>query len=164
MQHHDHHHHETHDPSAGQHAHEDDHSHHGHGGHEGHVAVFRRLFWWSLLLAVPTVLFSSMFADLVGYSLPDIPGLEWISPILGTALYAWAGRPFLIGGWQEAKSRQPGMMLLIALALTVAFVASWGSTLGLLPHHLDFWWELALLVSIMLLGHWIEKCRQRVER
>lgn len=159
MQHHEHHHHETQDPSAGQHAHGDDHGyhgHHGHGGHEGHVAMFRRLFSWSLLLAVPTVLLSSMFADLVGYSLPDIPGLEWISPILGTALYAWAGRPFLIGGWQEAKSRQPGMMLLVALALTVAFVASWGSTLGLLPHHLDFWWELALLVSIMLLGHWIE--------
>ncbi len=159
MQHHEHHHHETQDPSAGQHAHGDDHGyhgHHGHGGHEGHVAMFRRLFSWSLLLAVPTVLLSSMFADLVGYSLPDIPGLEWISPILGTALYAWAGRPFLTGGWQEAKSRQPGMMLLVALALTVAFVASWGSTLGLLPHHLDFWWELALLVSIMLLGHWIE--------
>lgn len=118
--------------------------------------MFRRLFWWSLLLAVPTVLLSSMFADLVGYSLPDIAGLELVSPILGTALYVWAGRPFLTGGWQEAKSRQPGMMLLVALALTVAFVASWGSTLGVLPHHLDFWWELALLVSIMLLGHWIE--------
>ncbi len=118
--------------------------------------MFRRLFWWSLLLAVPAVILSSMFADLVGYSLPNIAGLEWVSPILGTALYLWAGRPFLTGGWQEAKSRQPGMMLLVALALTVAFVASWGSTLGVLPHHLDFWWELALLVSIMLLGHWIE--------
>ncbi|MCH1868794.1 heavy metal translocating P-type ATPase [Nocardioides sp. CFH 31398] len=128
----------------------------GHAGHGDHVAMFRRLFWASLALSVPTVLASSMFADLVGYDLPDVAGLSWVSPVLGTVLYLWAGRPFLTGGWQEARSRAPGMMLLIALALTVAFVASWGSTLGVLPHHLDFWWELALLVSIMLLGHWVE--------
>lgn len=77
-------------------------------------------------------------------------------PILGTVLYAWFGRPFLSGAVSEIRSRKPGMMLLVALAISVAFIASWGSTLGLLAHHLDFWWELALLVSIMLLGHWIE--------
>ncbi|UAL32114.1 heavy metal translocating P-type ATPase [Nocardioides rotundus] len=118
--------------------------------------MFRGLFLGSLALAVPTVLLSPMFADLLGYDLPDVPGLEWVSPILGTILYAWFGRPFLTGAVSEIKTRQPGMMLLVALALTVAFVASWGSTLGLLAHHLDFWWELALLVVIMLLGHWIE--------
>ena len=128
----------------------------GHGGHGDHVAMFRRLFWGSLILAVPTVLLSGMFADLLGYSLPDGPGLSWVSPVLGTILYVWFGRPFLTGAVDEIRARRPGMMLLVALALTVAFVASWGATLGLLPHDLDFWWELALLVVIMLLGHWIE--------
>jgi Cu2+-exporting ATPase len=118
--------------------------------------MFRRLFWGSLVLAVPTVLLSQMFADLVGYQVPDIPGVSWLPPILGTVLYLWFGRPFLTGAVSETRSRQPGMMLLVALAITVAFVASWGATLELLPHHLDFWWELALLVVIMLLGHWIE--------
>lgn len=71
-------------------------------------------------------------------------------------MFVVGGRPFLTGGLSEARDRSPGMMLLIALALTVAFLASWGATLGVLPHELDFWWELALLVVIMLLGHWIE--------
>ena len=128
----------------------------GHSGHGGHVAMFRRLFLIMLALAVPVVLASSMFADLIGYTLPDIPGIEWVSPILGTIMYVWGGRPFLTGAVSEIRSRAPGMMLLIALAITVAFVASWGAALGLLPHDLDFWWELALLVVIMLLGHWIE--------
>lgn len=118
--------------------------------------MFRRLFWGSLVLAVPAVLLSGMFADLVGYALPDVPGLAWVSPLLGTVLYGWFGRPFLSGAVSEIRARQPGMMLLVALAITVAFTASWGATLGLLAHHLDFWWELALLVVIMLLGHWIE--------
>ena len=118
--------------------------------------MFRRLFWGSLVLAVPTVLLSQMFADLVGYQVPGLPGVFWLPPILGTVLYFWFGRPFLTGAVSEIRSRQPGMMLLVALAITVAFVASWGATLELLPHHLDFWWELALLVVIMLLGHWIE--------
>lgn len=118
--------------------------------------MFRRLFWGSLVAAVPAVLLSEMFAGLVGYSLPDVPGLEWVSPVLGTVLYAWFARPFLTGATSEIRSRRPGMMLLVALAITVAFVSSWGATLGVLAHHLDFWWELALLVVIMLLGHWIE--------
>ncbi|MDP3969163.1 MAG: heavy metal translocating P-type ATPase [Nocardioides sp.] len=132
------------------------HGEHGHEGHGDHVAMFRRLFWLSLVLAVPTVALSPMFADLVGYSVPDLPGVAWAPPVLGTLVYLWAGRPFLAGGWSEARARKPGMMLLIAMAITVAFVASWGSTLGILAHHLDFWWELTLLVVIMLLGHWIE--------
>ncbi|GAB3262170.1 heavy metal translocating P-type ATPase [Alteromonas gracilis] len=110
----------------------------------------------SLVAAVPAVLLSDMFAGLIGYPLPEVPGLDWVPPVLGTVLYAWFGRPFLAGAISEIRSRRPGMMLLVALAITVAFVSSWGATLGLLPHHLDFWWELALLVVIMLLGHWIE--------
>nr|WP_085999734.1 heavy metal translocating P-type ATPase [Nocardia thailandica] len=116
--------------------------------------MFRRLFWVMLALAVPVVAADMMFADLVGYTVPA--GLQWVSPVLGTVMFFWGGRPFLTGAVSEIRARQPGMMLLIALAITVAFAASWGSTIGLLAHELDYWWELALLIVIMLLGHWIE--------
>ena len=131
-------------------------SHHGHGGHGAHVAQFRRLFWIMLVVAVPVVGLSPMFAHLIGYEIPDVPGLAWVAPLLGTVMYVWGGRPFLTGGLSELRSRAPGMMLLISLGITVAFLASWGATLGLLHHSLEFWWELALLIVIMLLGHWIE--------
>ena len=133
--------------------------HAGHGGHAGHgdhVGQFRRLFWIMLVLAVPTVALSSMFAMILGYSLPDVPGISWVSPVLGTVMYVWGGKPFLVGAVSEIRARKPGMMLLIGLAITVAFLASWGASLGVLHHELDFWWELALLIVIMLLGHWIE--------
>jgi Cu2+-exporting ATPase len=134
--------------------------HAGHGGHGGHgvdhVAQFRRLFWINLLLAIPVVGFSSMFAMLIGYPLPDVAGVNLISPILGTVMYFWGGWPFLTGALGELRARKPGMMLLIGLAITVAFVASWGASLGLVHHELEFWWELALLIVIMLLGHWLE--------
>jgi Cu2+-exporting ATPase len=156
---HDHaaHDHAAHDHAAHDHAAHGDHAGHGaHGGHGDHVAVFRRLFWWNLLLAIPVVAFSGMFAMVLGYELPPVPGLDLISPVLGTVIFAWGGRPFLTGAVDELRARRPGMMLLIGLAITTAFVASMGASLGLLPHELDFWWELALLVVIMLLGHWIE--------
>lgn len=128
----------------------------GHAGHGDHVGQFRRLFWIMLVVAVPVVVFSPMFAMILGYSLPDAAWIDWISPVLGTVIYVWGGRPFLTGAVTELRSRKPGMMLLIALAITVAFFASWGASLGILDHQLDFWWELALLIVIMLLGHWIE--------
>nr|WP_259363531.1 heavy metal translocating P-type ATPase [Microbacterium esteraromaticum] len=130
--------------------------HGGHGGHGDHVGQFRRLFWIMLLLAVPVVGFSTMFSLILGYPLPDAAWVAWISPVLGTVMYVWGGTPFLTGAVSELRARKPGMMLLIALAITVAFLASWGASLGLLHHELDFWWELALLIVIMLLGHWIE--------
>jgi len=135
---------------------ESEHQHGGHAGHGDHVAKFRRLFWIMMIVAVPVVVFSPMFAMLLGYSLPDTALVTWVSPVLGTAMYVWGGSPFLTGAVSELRSRQPGMMLLIALAITVAFIASWGASLGILDHELDFWWELALLIVIMLLGHWIE--------
>jgi Cu2+-exporting ATPase len=95
-----------------------------------------------------------MFAMILGYTVPD--WALFIAPVLGTVMYAWGGWPFLTGAVSELRSRKPGMMLLIGLAITVAFFASWGATLGLLHHELEFWWELALLIVIMLLGHWIE--------
>lgn len=131
-------------------------SHQGHAGHGDHVAQFRRLFWAMLVLAIPTVGLSGMFATIVGYSVPSFAGSTWVSPVLGTAMYAWGGKPFLTGAVSEIRSRAPGMMLLIGLAITVAFVSSWAATLGLVDGRLDFWWELALLIVIMLLGHWIE--------
>ena len=109
-----------------------------------------------LVLAVPVIGFSGMFAMLLGYSLPAAGWVGWISPLLGTVMYVWGGRPFLTGAVDELRRRQPGMMLLIALAITVAFLASWAASLGIVDHELDFWWELALLIVIMLLGHWIE--------
>src|SRR5690606_22070374 len=126
----------------------------GHGGHGEHAAQFRRLFWVTLVLAVPTTLLSGAFAMLLGYELP--PGVGAVAPVLGTVIYVWGGRPFLVGAVDDIRRRQPGMMLLVGLAITVAFLASWGATLGLLDYMLEFWWELALLVVIMLLGHWIE--------
>jgi P-type Cu2+ transporter len=109
-----------------------------------------------LVLAVPVIGFSGLFAMLLGYTLPDSRWVGWISPLLGTVMYVWGGRPFLTGAVDEVRRRQPGMMLLIGVAITVAFLASWGASLGVLDQELDFWWELALLIVIMLLGHWIE--------
>ena len=128
--------------------------HSGHGGHGDHVGQFRRLFWSNLVIAIPAVALSPMFAMLLGYEVPGWAG--WVAAALGTVMYVWGGRPFLTGAVSELKSRKPGMMLLIALAITVAFFASWAATLGLVHHELEFWWELALLIVIMLLGHWIE--------
>jgi Cu2+-exporting ATPase len=128
--------------------------HEGHAGHGDHVGQFRRLFWINLLIAIPVVAFSGMFAMILGYSIPD--WAWWIAPVLGTVMYVWGGRPFLTGAVSELKARKPGMMLLIGLAISVAFLASWGASLGILHHELEFWWELALLIVIMLLGHWIE--------
>ncbi|MFT7024484.1 MAG: Cu2+-exporting ATPase [Rhodococcus sp. (in: high G+C Gram-positive bacteria)] len=118
--------------------------------------MFRRLFAIMLVLAFPVVLASEMFAMLVGYSLPDASWIAWISPVLGTVMFVWGGSPFLTGAVSEIRSRAPAMMLLIALAISVAFASSMGASLGVLSHELDFWWELALLIVIMLLGHWIE--------
>lgn len=139
--------------TAGAAEHGDHHDHHAHGDH---VAQYRKLFATMLVLAVPTVALSGMFAMIIGYTVPDVPGIRWVPPVLGTVMYFWGGRPFLTGAISEIRSRAPGMMLLIGLAITVAFVSSWGSSLGVLGHQLDFWWELALLIVIMLLGHWIE--------
>lgn len=147
--------HEHHEHASGGHGQEGQH-HAGHGDHGDHVGQFRRLFWIMLVLGIPVVAFNPMFADLLGYQLPDATWVWWVSPILGTIIYFWGGQPFLTGAVSEIRARQPGMMLLIGLAITVAFLASWGATLGILDHELNFWWELALLVVIMLLGHWIE--------
>ncbi|WP_427016555.1 copper-translocating P-type ATPase [Pseudarthrobacter sp. P1] len=135
----------------------DDHAVHSQGQHAGHsTAMFKNRFWLTLALSVPVVYFSPMAGHLLGYAPPRFAGAAWIPPLLGTVIFAYGGQPFLRGGWQELKSRQPGMMLLISMAISVAFIASWVTSLGIGGFDLDFWWELALLVAIMLLGHWIE--------
>lgn len=164
--------HEHHQPSSGTltqppahgagHAHhgspaDDDHTVHTHGQHAGHsTAMFKNRFWLTLALAVPVVYFSPMMGHLLGYMPPEFPGSNWIPPVLGTVIFLYGGQPFLKGGLQELKDRAPGMMLLIGMAISVAFAASWVTSLGIGGFDLDFWWELALLVAIMLLGHWIE--------
>jgi Cu2+-exporting ATPase len=115
--------------------------------------MFRRRFWWSLLLTIPVVATSEMVMGWLHYEL-DFYGIGWIGPVLGTVIFTWAGWPFLEGGWHELKTRQPGMMLLIAMAITVAYAASLATSLAWFD--LEFWWELAALITIMLLGHWQE--------
>ncbi|WP_461172363.1 cadmium-translocating P-type ATPase [Arthrobacter sp. Z1-9] len=152
-----HEHHGTRRPAAHNDQHDDDHAVHTHGQHAGHsTAMFKNRFWLTLALSIPVVYFSPMVGHLLGYMAPMFPGSAWIPPVLGTVIFLYGGQPFLKGGLQELKDRRPGMMLLIAMAITVAFLASWVTSLGLGGFDLDFWWELALLVAIMLLGHWIE--------
>ncbi|WP_298325350.1 heavy metal translocating P-type ATPase [Haloactinopolyspora sp.] len=152
--------HDTHagDAGHGGHAAHDTHAGHAghgaHGDHGDHAAAFRDKFWVSLALAIPVVGFSPMAGDLLGYEPPGWGA--WIPPVLGTVLFFYGGWPFLTGARAEIKSRQLGMMTLIGLAITVAFVASGLTSLGVGGFDLDFWWELALLIVIMLLGHWLE--------
>jgi Cu2+-exporting ATPase len=116
--------------------------------------MFRDRFWVSLALTVPVILWSEMPQEWLGYTAPRFPGSDLIAPLLGTAIFFYGGLPFLKGAIREMQARQPGMMLLIGMAIIVAFVASGATTLGLFS--LEFWWELAALITIMLLGHWME--------
>jgi Cu2+-exporting ATPase len=127
----------------------------GHNTHEGHsVAMFRDRFWLSFALTLPVVFFSETVQGWLGYTAPSFPGSDWISPVLGTVIFIYGGTPFLKGAVREARDRLPGMMLLIGMAITVAFVASAATTFGWFD--LEFWWELAALITVMLLGHWME--------
>jgi Cu2+-exporting ATPase len=158
--------HAAHDHAAHDHAaHEHDdqgHPAHDHGGHDDHGAHdhshhhanFRLLFWISLGLTVPTLVFSTGLQEILGLPGPRFPGSEYVSAAFGAAVFAIGGRVFLTGAWGELRARTPGMMTLISLALLVAFGYSVAVLFGF--PGMDFWWELATLVTIMLLGHWIE--------
>jgi P-type Cu2+ transporter len=134
----------------------------GHGGdpaahdkHAGHsVAMFRDKFWLSLALTIPVLAWSRDPQAWLGYAAPRFLGSEWIPAILGTAVFLCGGLVFLRGAAGELRGRQPGMMTLISLAIVVAFGTSWSGTLGLFE--VEIWWELATLITIMLLGHWLE--------
>ncbi|HEY8473802.1 MAG TPA: heavy metal translocating P-type ATPase [Natronosporangium sp.] len=146
-----------HDQPAGHggHAGHDQHGDHaGHGGHAGHdPAEFSRRFWLSLLLTVPIIVTSDAFMGWFRYTV-DFPGVEWVAPVLGTGVFLYGGSPFLVGAVRELRARRPGMMLLIGMAISVAFVASWAASLGWFS--VEVWWEVSLLIVIMLLGHWLE--------
>ena len=135
---------------------ETDHTTHaGHDQHAGHsVAMFRDKFWIALLLTIPTLIWGHMLPRALGYTPPIIPGAQWIAPVLGTAVFFYGGWVFIQGAMRELHDRLPGMMTLIALAISVAFIFSAAVTLGY--PGMPLWEELATLVTIMLLGHWIE--------
>ena len=133
-------------------------SHDEHGGHDRHaghsVEMFRDRFWLTLALTIPTLAWSEMIQHWFGFRAPVFPGSAYIPAVFGTAVYVYGGWVFLAGGIRELRDRLPGMMTLISLAISVAFFFSLAVTLGYPGEAL--WWELATLVTIMLLGHWIE--------
>ena len=130
-------------------------THEGHDKHEGHsVEMFRNKFWLSLLLTIPTLIWSELLQGWLDYRAPVFPGSSYIPAVFGSAVFFYGGWVFLKGAAGELRDRLPGMMTLISLAITVAFVFSLAVTLGF--RAMALWWELATLVTIMLLGHWME--------
>ncbi|MCD8838638.1 heavy metal translocating P-type ATPase [Staphylococcus arlettae] len=159
---HDHHDHHNHHEAHKHHDHQGHHEHHDHGsGHaHHHHGNFKVKFFVSLIFAIPIIILSPM----MGVQLPfqfTFAGSEWIVLILATILFFYGGKPFLAGGKDEIAAKQPGMMTLVALGISVAYIYSLyafymnniSSSTG---HTMDFFWELATLILIMLLGHWIE--------
>ena len=139
------------------HDHHGAHDHSGHGAHDHSAhdpAQFRRKFWLSLLLTIPTLVFSHGLQEILGLDGPRFPGSQYIPAVFGLAIFVYGGWVFITGAIHELRMRQPGMMTLISLAIVVALGYSLAVTLGL--PGMDFWWELATLITIMLLGHWIE--------
>lgn len=131
-------------------------AHDKHDKHAGHSpGMFRDRFWLSLLLTLPVIYWSEHVEMILGYRAVRFAGSDWIAPVLATVVFMYGGLVFLQGAWRELKARLPGMMTLISLAIVVAFVFSWVVQLGLVEAE-PIWWELATLVTIMLLGHWIE--------
>jgi P-type Cu2+ transporter len=139
------------EPHAG-HKMSDINSHDRHAGHS--VAMFRDKFWLSFALTIPVVLWSSDVQHWLGYKAPSFPGSKFIPPILGTVVFVYGGLVFIRGAWNELADHKPGMMTLISLAIIVAFGTSLAGTFGIFE--IEVWWELASLITIMLLGHWME--------
>src|SRR6266487_1753551 len=130
-------------------------THRNHDRHAGHsVAMFRDKFWLSFALTVPVVFWSTDVQHWLGYTAPSFPGSTLIAPILGTVVFFYGGLVFIRGAWRELADHKPGMMTLISLAITVAFGTSLAATFGLFE--IEVWWELASLITIMVLGHWLE--------
>src|SRR5229473_5725680 len=147
--------HEVHEGHEGHDGHEGHEGHEGHDKHAGHsVEMFRDKFWGSAALTVPTVVWSPTVQQWFGFRAPTFPGSKYVPAIFGTILFFYGGMVFVRGAVREIEDRLPGMMTLISLAITVAFGFSVAVTLGF-PGS-DLWWELATLVTIMVLGHWVE--------
>jgi Cu2+-exporting ATPase len=149
MQHH------TSTPAHSQSAHADHRAGHGaHVDHSGHEMMFRRRFWVSLALTLPVLLFSPMLQDWFGFTMPAFAGDRWVGPLFAMLIFFHGGVPFLQMAVPEIRNRRPGMMTLISLAILVAFVYS-AFAVFVSPDS-GFFWEMATLIDIMLLGHWIE--------
>jgi Cu2+-exporting ATPase len=148
------------DTVTSQHEEHRERGHGAHSGHEphlahtGHEALFRRRFWVSLLLSIPVLLYSDMLQAWLHFSMPLFPGSTWVAPLFAVIVFGYGGVPFLQLAVPELRRRQPGMMTLISLAISVALAYSLITLI--LPGIMSFFWELVTLVDIMLLGHWIE--------
>src|SRR6056297_666617 len=127
---------------------------HENNDHAGHEQMFRRRFWICLVLSVPVLLTSDTLQGWLGFGLPDFPGDEAIGPVFSTIVFIVGGLPFLKMALSELKELRPGMMSLISLAITVAFVFSMATVFVLEGE--AFFWELVTLIDVMLLGHWVE--------
>ena len=127
-------------------------SHDRHAGHS--VAMFRDKFWLSFALTIPVVFWSTDVQHWLGYTAPSFPGSKFIPAVLGTVVFVYGGLVFIRGAWGELAEHKPGMMTLISLAIIVAFGTSLAATFGLFE--IEVWWELASLITIMVLGHWLE--------
>ena len=153
VDHHDH-------PQTHEQNHDTQGEHSGHGDHDAHVdhsgheQMFRRKFWVSLLLSIPVLIFSPALQEWLSYTAPEFPLSQWITPVFSIIVFFYGGLPFLKMAVPELRDRRPGMMTLISLAITVAFVYSLAALF--LPTSSTFFWELVTLIDIMLLGHWIE--------
>ncbi|MDD5468653.1 MAG: copper-translocating P-type ATPase [Anaerolineales bacterium] len=128
--------------------------HAAHTDHTGHEETFRQRFWVSLALSIPVLLYSPMLQQWLGFSPPAFPGSQWVEPLFAVLIYLYGGLPFLRMAIPELRNRQPGMMTLISLAISVAFLYSVATLF--LPDEMGFFWELVTLIDIMLLGHWLE--------
>ncbi len=128
--------------------------HAGHVDHTGHEDMFRRKFWVSLLLSIPVLAYSPFIQDRLGFQAPAFPGSEWVTPIFATVVFLYGGLPFLRMARPELRARRPGMMMLISLAISVAFVYSLAALFVVRGD--TFFWELVTLIDVMLLGHWLE--------
>src|SRR5580700_5533843 len=148
--------HDDHGPAPDPHAgHKMSGRHGSHDHHAGHsVAMFRDKFWLSLTLTIPVVFWSTDVQHWLGYEAPSFPGSGFVPPIFGTVVFVYGGLVFIRGAWSELADHKPGMMTLISLAIIVAFGTSLAATFGLFE--IDVWWEVASLITIMLLGHWLE--------
>src|ERR1700747_112020 len=127
-------------------------SHDSHAGHS--VAMFRDKFWLSLALTILVVFWSTDVQHWLGYTAPTFPGSKFIPPILGTVVFVYGGLVFIRGAWGELADHKPGMMTLISLGIIAAFGTSLAATFG--QFQIDVWWELTSLITVMLLGHWLE--------
>ena len=148
--------HNDHGPASDPHAgHKMSDMHGSHDRHAGHsVAMFRDKFWLSFALTIPVVFWSSDVQHWLGYTAPSFPGSKFIPALLGTVVFVYGGLVFVRGAGSELADHKPGMMTLISLAITVAFGTSLAATFGLFE--IDVWWEVASLITIMVLGHWLE--------